>query len=122
MVLALSCACMSHVYHFCIVCVSMYLKFASLGLFVRRLVAACFRRFGFASTLASAFFVGFGVQRLNFVCAVCYFLCSSVGWVVSGCWILFSELCVAVTSRLSGAGHLFIMSLSREMSFSLRLR
>ena len=50
---------------FCIVCVLMYLNFASLGLFVRRLVAACFRRFGFVSTLASAFLVGFGVQRLN---------------------------------------------------------
>ena len=50
---------------FCIVRVSMYLKFASLSLFVRRLVAACFRRFGFASTLASAFLVGFGVQRLK---------------------------------------------------------
>ena len=63
-----------------------------------------------------------GVQRLNFVCAVRYFLCSSVDWVVSRGWILFSELCVAVTSRLSGADHLFIMSLLRELSFSLRLR
>ena len=63
-----------------------------------------------------------GVQRLNFVCAVCYFLCSSVGWVVPRSWILFSEVCVAVTSRLSGADHLFIISLSRELSFLLRLR
>ena len=63
-----------------------------------------------------------GVQRLIFLFADCWFLCSS--YVLRGPEVDFSflEFCVAVRSRLSCVRHLGIISLSLELLFSLRLR
>ena len=63
-----------------------------------------------------------GVQRLIYLIADCWFLCSSHVWRGSRGWILFLNFCVAVRSRLSCVRRLGIISLSLELSFSLRLR
>ena len=63
-----------------------------------------------------------GVQRLTFVCAQNLFLLSCAGRGGPDVGVSFSNFVFAVGSRLSGVDHLSIISLSPELSFSLRLR
>ena len=63
-----------------------------------------------------------GVQRLIYFSAECCDMRLSLDWGGSRGWFFFLDFCVAVRSRLSCADHLGVISLSPELSFSLRLR